>query len=87
LRWRCWRFFITKPCSHPAPSQARPGNPPDDLKSPVHRGHDQHKGHHDGRHREGAGVSQGAISSLLNDRDYGIRRQRKDPGARIPDLP
>jgi DNA-binding LacI/PurR family transcriptional regulator len=54
-----------------------PVSPPDDSKSPVNRGHDHHKGITMADIAKAAGVSQGAISSLLNDRDYGIRVSEK----------
>ena len=54
-----------------------PGNTPEDAKSTGQRGHDQHKGITMADIAKAAGVSQGAISSLLNDRDYGIRVSEK----------
>src|SRR5471030_579770 len=54
-----------------------PVSPPDDSKAPVNRGHDHHKGITMADIAKAAGVSQGAISSLLNDRDYGIRVSEK----------
>ena len=50
---------------------------PDDSKAPLNRGHDHHKGITMADIARAAGVSQGAISSLLNDRDYGIRVSEK----------
>jgi LacI family transcriptional regulator, repressor for deo operon, udp, cdd, tsx, nupC, and nupG len=61
----------------PSAGVSAPGNTTDDVKSPVHRGHDQHKGITMADIAKAAGVSQGAISSLLNDRDYGIRVSEK----------
>jgi len=43
----------------------------------LNRGHDHHKGITMADIAKAAGVSQGAISSLLNDRDYGIRVSEK----------
>jgi LacI family transcriptional regulator len=63
--------------SHPSATGGAPGNPPDDPKSPAHRGQDHHKGITMADIAKAAGVSQGAISSLLNDRDYGIRVSEK----------
>jgi LacI family transcriptional regulator len=54
-----------------------PGTPSDDFKSPVSRGHEYHKAITMADIAKAAGVSQGAISSLLNDRDYGIRVSEK----------
>jgi DNA-binding LacI/PurR family transcriptional regulator len=51
--------------------------PSDDAKSPANRGHDYHKAITMADIAKAAGVSQGAISSLLNDRDYGIRVSEK----------
>ncbi len=59
------------------PSGGAPGNAPDDSKSPAHRAHEHHKGITMADIAKAAGVSQGAISSLLNDRDYGIRVSEK----------
>lgn len=70
-------FFYHETMFPPSAVAGAPGNPPDDLKSPVHRGHDQHKGITMADIAKAAGVSQGAISSLLNDRDYGIRVSEK----------
>jgi LacI family transcriptional regulator len=53
------------------------GSPPDESKPAGHRGHDHHKGITMADIAKAAGVSQGAISSLLNDRDYGIRVSEK----------
>ena len=53
------------------------GNPPDDPKTPAHRTHESHKAITMADIAKAAGVSQGAISSLLNDRDYGIRVSEK----------
>lgn len=50
---------------------------PDDSKPPERRGHDHHKVITMADIAKAAGVSQGAISSLLNDRDYGIRVSEK----------
>src|SRR5271156_6615102 len=61
----------------PSAAGGATGKPPDDSKSPAHRGHDHHKGITMADIAKAAGVSQGAISSLLNDRDYGIRVSEK----------
>jgi len=61
----------------PSAAGGAAGNPPDDSKSPVNRGHDPHKAITMADIAKAAGVSQGAISSLLNDRDYGIRVSEK----------
>src|ERR1700726_467416 len=61
----------------PGASEGATGNAPDDSKSPAGRGHDSHKGITMADIAKAAGVSQGAISSLLNDRDYGIRVSEK----------
>jgi DNA-binding LacI/PurR family transcriptional regulator len=54
------------------------GNLPDEEpKSPENRMPDHHKGITMADIAKAAGVSQGAISSLLNDRDYGIRVSEK----------
>ena len=60
----------------PSATGGAPGHP-DDSKSPAHRGHDPHKAITMADIAKAAGVSQGAISSLLNDRDYGIRVSEK----------
>src|SRR5271170_6081933 len=61
----------------PSAAGGATGKPPDDPKSPANRGHDHHKGITMADIAKAAGVSQGAISSLLNDRDYGIRVSEK----------
>jgi DNA-binding LacI/PurR family transcriptional regulator len=61
----------------PSAAGGAPGLSPDELKSPALRGNDQHKGITMADIAKAAGVSQGAISSLLNDRDYGIRVSEK----------
>jgi len=61
----------------PSAPEGAQGTPPDESKSPVNRGHDPHKGITMADIAKAAGVSQGAISSLLNDRDYGIRVSEK----------
>jgi len=61
----------------PSAAAGAPGGAPDEPKSSQHRGHDQHKGITMADIAKAAGVSQGAISSLLNDRDYGIRVSEK----------
>lgn len=61
----------------PSGGGGAPAHPPDELKPLGHRGHDQHKGITMADIAKAAGVSQGAISSLLNDRDYGIRVSEK----------
>src|SRR5277367_2559494 len=57
----------------PSAAEGATGKAPDDLKSPVPRGPEYNKGITMADIAKAAGVSQGAISSLLNDRDYGIR--------------
>jgi LacI family transcriptional regulator len=59
------------------PSAGAQGGAPDESKSSAHRGHEHHKGITMADIAKAAGVSQGAISSLLNDRDYGIRVSEK----------
>jgi DNA-binding LacI/PurR family transcriptional regulator len=61
----------------PSAGGGAPGLSPDELKSTGPRAHDQHKGITMADIAKAAGVSQGAISSLLNDRDYGIRVSEK----------
>ncbi len=61
----------------PSAADGTAGTPPDDSKSASHRGHEHHKGITMADIAKAAGVSQGAISSLLNDRDYGIRVSEK----------
>src|SRR5271163_3402919 len=63
--------------SPPSAVGGAPGNPPDDTRAPASRGHEHHKGITMADIAKAAGVSQGAISSLLNDRDYGIRVSEK----------
>jgi DNA-binding LacI/PurR family transcriptional regulator len=70
-------FFYHCTMIPPSAAAGAQGSPIDDLKSPMHRGHDQHKGITMADIAKAAGVSQGAISSLLNDRDYGIRVSEK----------
>jgi len=61
----------------PSAAEGAPVTPSDDSKSPANRGHDYHKAITMADIAKAAGVSQGAISSLLNDRDYGIRVSEK----------
>ncbi|MGA3170519.1 MAG: LacI family DNA-binding transcriptional regulator [Chthoniobacteraceae bacterium] len=53
------------------------GSPPDESRPGAQRAHDTHKSITMADIAKAAGVSQGAISSLLNDRDYGIRVSEK----------
>jgi DNA-binding LacI/PurR family transcriptional regulator len=69
-------FFYQRIMIPPSAAESAPGAPPEDAK-PGHRGHDSHKGITMADIARAAGVSQGAISSLLNDRDYGIRVSEK----------
>ena len=61
----------------PSAAPSAPGNPTDDSKPQAHRNPEHHKGITMADIAKAAGVSQGAISSLLNDRDYGIRVSEK----------
>ena len=61
----------------PSAAGGAPANSPEDSKSGASRGHEHHKGITMADIARAAGVSQGAISSLLNDRDYGIRVSEK----------
>jgi DNA-binding LacI/PurR family transcriptional regulator len=76
LRYGAMSLFYHHTMSPPTAGAGAPGTLPDDSKSPG-RGHDQHKGITMADIAKAAGVSQGAISSLLNDRDYGIRVSEK----------
>jgi DNA-binding LacI/PurR family transcriptional regulator len=77
LRFALAAFFYHHTMTPPSAPAGATGSPPDDLKSPAQRGHDHHKGITMADIAKAAGVSQGAISSLLNDRDYGIRVSEK----------
>jgi DNA-binding LacI/PurR family transcriptional regulator len=61
----------------PSATGGAPGNTPDDQKSQAGHIPDHHKSITMADIAKAAGVSQGAISSLLNDRDYGIRVSEK----------
>ena len=61
----------------PSAAGGAAGNAPEEPKPPANRDHDHHKGITMADIAKAAGVSQGAISSLLNDRDYGIRVSEK----------
>jgi DNA-binding LacI/PurR family transcriptional regulator len=60
----------------PSATGGAPGTPAEETRALVHR-HEHHKGITMADIAKAAGVSQGAISSLLNDRDYGIRVSEK----------
>ena len=61
----------------PSATEGATGDPPDHLEPAAHREHEQHKAITMADIAKAAGVSQGAISSLLNNRDYGIRVSEK----------
>jgi len=72
-----WAFFDRCTMIPPTVPGGAPAKPPDDPNPAVNRGHDHHKVITMADIAKAAGVSQGAISSLLNDRDYGIRVSEK----------
>src|SRR5580658_8715153 len=61
----------------PSAPEGATGTPPDESRPAAQRAHDTHKTITMADIAKAAGVSQGAISSLLNDRDYGIRVSEK----------
>src|SRR6476620_11907314 len=68
---------MNPPIEESAPSNGGPGPSGLGESRPPREMGDLHKGITMAQIAKAAGVSQGAISSLLNDRDYGIRVSEK----------